>query len=96
MLTPQDLVLLREALAYWALETVGLDCIQATDHILPGCVVEVSDADIHRLFQRLMPENVRHIVVDRESKQAVNTRLFRNAPHLHSSSDRWQVRTVIG
>ena len=96
MLTPQDLVLLREALAFWAMETVGLDCIQATDQTHSECLVEVTETDIHRLFQRLMPENVRYIVADRESKIAVNTRLFRNAPQLHSSSDRWQVRTVIG
>ena len=78
------------------MHAVGLDCIQATDHTLPGCVVEVSDADIHRLFQRLMPENVRYIVVDSESNHTVNTRLFRNAPRIHPCSDRWQVRTVIG
>ena len=96
MLTPQDLILLREALAFWAMENVGLDCIQATDQTLPGCLVEVTETDIHRLFQRLMPENVRYIVVDRESNHTVNSRLFRNAPHLHPSSDRWQVRTVIG
>ena len=96
MLTPQDLVLLREALAYWAMETVGLDCIQATDQTRSGCLVEVTEIDIHRLFQRLMPENVRYIVVDSESNHAINTRLFRNAPRIHPCSDRWQVRTVIG
>lgn len=96
MLTPQDLVLLREALAFWAMQTVGLDWLQATDQTLPECLVEVTETDIHRLIQQLMPEKVRYIVVDLESNHAVNTRLFRNAPHLHPSSDRWQVRTVIG
>ncbi len=96
MLTPQDLVLLREALAYWAKETVGLDSIQVVDQSHSECMVEVTETDIHSLFQRLMPENVRYIVVDSESNHTVNTRLFRNAPHIHPSSDRWQVRTVIG
>ena len=96
MLTPQDLVLLREALAYWAMETVGLDRLQATDRTHSECLVEVTETDIQRLYQRLMPENVRYIVVDRESNHTVNTRLFRKAPHIHPSSDRWQVRTVIG
>ena len=96
MLTPQDLVLLREALAYWAKETIGLDSIQAVDQSHSECLGEVTEADIHRLIQRLMPENVRYIVVDSESNHTVNSRLFRNAPHLHPSSDRWQVRTVIG
>ena len=96
MLTPQDLVLLREALAYWAKETVGFDSIQGVDLSPSECMVEVTESDIHELFQRLMPENVRYIVVDGESNHAVNTLLFRNAPHIHPSSDRWQVRTVIG
>ena len=96
MLTPQDLVLLREALAYWAKETVGLDSIQGADQSHSECLVEVTESDIQELFQRLMPENVRYIVVDSESNNAVNTRLFRNAPHIHPSSDRWQVRTVFG
>ena len=96
MLTPQDLVLLREALEYWAKETVGLDSIQVADQSHSECLGEVTEADIQELFQRLMPENVRYIVVDSESNHAVNTRLFRNAPHIHPSSDRWQVRTVIG
>ena len=96
MLTPQDLVLLREALAYWAKETVGLDSIQVADQSHSECLVEVTESDIQELFQRLMPENVRYIVVDSESNHAVNTRLFRNAPRIHPCSDRWQVRTVIG
>ncbi len=96
MLTPQDLVLLREALAYWAKETAGLNSIRAADAAHSQCLVEVTETDIHRLIQQLMPEKVRYIVVDLESNHAVNTRLFRNAPHLHPSSDRWQVRTVIG
>ena len=96
MLTPQDLVLLREALAYWAMETVGLNSIRTADATHSQCLVEVTETDIHRLIQRLMPENIRYIVVDSESNHTVNTRLFRNAPHLHPYSDRWQVRTVIG
>ncbi len=96
MLTPQDLGLLREALAYWAKETVGLDSFRVADQSHSECLVEVTEADIQELFQRLMPENVRYIVVDSESNHTVNTRLFRNAPHIHPSSDRWQVRTVIG
>ena len=96
MLTPQDLVLLREALAYWAKETVGLDSIQGVDLSLSECLVEATDADIQELFERLLPEKVRYIVVDSESNHTVNTRLFRNAPHLHPCSDRWQVWTVVG
>ena len=96
MLTPQDLVLLREALAYSAQETAGLNSIRAADAAHSQCLVEVTETDIHRLIQRLMPENIRYIVVDSESNHTVNTRLFRNAPHLHPCSDRWQVWTVIG
>ena len=96
MLTPQDLVLLRKALAYWAKETIGLDSIQVAGQSQSEYLVEVDESDIQELFQRLMPENVRYIVVDSESNHTVNTRLFRNAPHIHPSSDRWQVRTVIG
>ena len=96
MLTPQDLVLLREALAYWAKETVGLDSIPGVDQSHSECLGTVTESDIQELFQRLMPENVRYIVVDSESNHTVNTRLFRNAPRIHPCSDRWQVRTVIG
>ena len=96
MLTPQDLVLLREALAYWAKETVGLDCVRAADQSHSECSLEVTDSDIQELLQQLLPENVRYIVVDSESNHTVNTRLFRKAPRIHPSSDRWQVRTVIG
>lgn len=96
MLTPQDLVLLREALTYWAKEAVGLDGIQVVDQSHSECLVEVNETDIQELIQRLMPENVRYIVVDSESKHTVNTRLFRKAPRIHPCSDRWQVRTVIG
>ena len=96
MLTPQDLVLLRKALAYWAKETIGLDSIQVAGQSQSEYLVEVDESDIQELFQRLMPENVRYIVVDSESNHTVNTRLFRNAPRIHPCSDRWQVRTVIG
>ena len=96
MLTPQDLVMLREALEYWAKDTVGLDSIRAADQSHSECLVEVTDADIQDLFQRLLPENVRYIVVDSESNHTVNTRLFRKAPRIHPCSDRWQVRAVIG
>ena len=96
MLTPQDLVLLREALAYWAKETVGLDSIREVDQPRFECWEEVTETDIQKLFQQLMPENVRYIVVDGESNHTVNTRLFRKAPRIHPCSDRWQVRTVIG
>ena len=96
MLTPQDLVLLREALAFWAKEAVGLDRLQETEETFPQCLLEVTETNIQKLFQRLMPENVRYIVVDSESNHTVNTRLFRNAPRIHPCSDRWQVRTVFG
>ena len=96
VLTPKDLVLLREALAYWAQETAGLNSMRAADEAHSQCLVDVTETDIYRLIHRLMPENVRSIVVDSESNHTVNTRLFRNAPRIHPSSDRWQVRTVIG
>ena len=96
VLTLQDLGLLSEALAYWAKETIGLDSIQVAGQSQSECLGEVTEADIQKLFQQLMPENVRYIVVDSESNHTVNTRLFRNAPRIHPCSDRWQVRTVIG
>ena len=97
MLTPQDLVLLREALAYWAKECCWLGLHSAKWPTLNlNAHVEVTEADIQELLQQLLPENVRYIVVDGETNHAINTRLFRKVPRLHPCSERWQVRTVIG
>lgn len=52
MLTPKDLVLLREALTYWAKEAVGLDSIREVDKPHSECSVEVNETDIQKLFQQ--------------------------------------------
>ena len=72
------------------------DPVQGVDLSHSECLVEVTESDIQELFQRLLPEKVRYVVVDSESNHTVNTRLFRKAPRIHPCSDRWQVRTVIG
>ena len=89
MLTPKDLVLLREALEYWARETHGLDRHSELDHVETEQPMEVSPDDVVRLLDHLRQENVRYIVVDSQSNHTVNTRLFRTMPKIHPSSDRW-------
>jgi hypothetical protein len=100
VLTPQDLVLLREALAYWAKNSLGLELIDSSSltkgpaiHVHP---VEVAIDDLVALYELLKPENVRYVVVDGETNHAINTRLFRKLPSIHPGSGRWQVRTLIG
>jgi len=94
VLTPKDLVLLREALALWARETHGVDRIlKFVETVHP---IEITSDDVGRLLDYLRSENVRYIVVDSNSNHAVNTRLFKTMPKIHPSSDRWQVRSVIG
>ncbi len=94
MLTPNDLVLLREALAYWSTHAVGLELADKASTELAD--VDASEEDIVALYKRLMPDNVRYIVVDGDTNHVVNTRLFRKVPEIQPASDRWQVRTVIG
>ncbi len=97
MLTPQDLLILREALAYWARGTVGLELSDQSN--LPNAAysnVESSERELATLYEKLSPDNVRFIVVDGDTNHAINTRLFRKVPKLQPVSDRWQVRTVIG
>ncbi len=96
MLSPQDLNLLREAVAYWARQEVGLEL---TIHAGPAICerqVEVTEQDIVALFEKLAPDHVRYIVVDCDTNHAINTRLFRKVPKLQPASGRWQVRTVVG
>lgn len=97
MLTSQNIELLREALAYWARHVVGLEL---TDHVtptMPASHVHVMENDVVALFSSLTLDNVRYVVVDGgDTNHTVNTRLFRKAPKIQPSADRWQVRTVIG
>ena len=97
MLTPQDLLVLREALAYWARGTVGLELSDQAN--LPNAAysdVESSESELVSLYEKLSPDNVRYIVVDGDTNHTINTRLFRKVPKLQPVSERWQVRTVIG
>jgi len=96
VLTPKDLVLLREALVFWARETHVLDRKSNFDHVVSGLSVAITPDDMVRLLDLLSLENVRYIVVDSQSNHTVNTRLFKTMPTIHPSSDRWQVRSVIG
>jgi hypothetical protein len=100
VLTPHDLVLLREALAYWAKNSLGLELTDSANltkgpviHIHP---VEVAVDDLVALYELLTPENVRYVVVDGDTNHAINTRLFKKVPKIHPGSGRWQVRTLIG
>lgn len=96
MLTPQDFVLLREALAYWAKHAVGLELAETALPIMPTSHVHVTEQEVVDLHRSLMLDEVRYIVVDGESNHAINTRLFRKVPRIQPATDRWQVRTVIG
>jgi len=96
VLTPKDLVLLREALVFWERETHGLDRKSNFDHVETGLPVAITPDDMVRVLDLLRLENVRYIVVDSQSNHTVNTRLFKTMPTIHPSSDRWQVRAVIG
>lgn len=97
MLTPQEILVLREALAYWAREKVGLELSDQSN--LPNAAysnVESRERELSSLYEKLSPDNVRYIVVEGDTNHAINTRLFRKVPKLQPVSDRWQVRTVIG
>ncbi len=96
MLTPQDLVLLREAFAYWARHTVGLELTEPVTLALSASQNHVTEKDLVALFHSLTQHNIRYIVVDSDTNDVINTRLFRKAPKIQQSTDRWQVRTVIG
>ncbi len=100
MLTPKDLVLLREALAYWAKNALGLELTDSAS--LTKCPaidihpVEIASDDLVALYELLNPENVRYNVVDGVTNHAITKRLFRKMPNIHPVSGRWQIRTVIG
>lgn len=97
VLTPQDLLVLREALAYWARGTASLvhsDQANPPNAAIPD--VESNESQVASLYEKLSPDKVRYIVVDGDTKHAINTRLFRKVPKLQPVSERWQVRTVIG
>jgi hypothetical protein len=96
VLSPQDLNLLREALAYWIRHAVGLELTVHADPAICEPQVEATEQDIVALIEKLAPDNVRYIVVDCETNHAINTRLFRKVPKLQPTSGRWQVRTVVG
>lgn len=96
MITPQDLVLLREALAFWAKHAVGLELAENATPIMPARHVNVTEQEVVDLHRSLTMDEVRYIVVDGESNHAINTRLFRKVPRIQPATARWQVRTVIG
>ena len=100
MLTPQDLVLLREALAYWAKNALGLELTDSASLTKGPAIdvhpVEVATDDLVALYELLTPDNVRYNVVDGDTNQAITKRLFRKVPNIHPVPGRWQIRTVIG
>ncbi len=96
MLSPQDLNLLREALAYWTRHAVGLELSVTAGPAIFEPQVEFTKQDIVALIEKLAPDNVRYIVVDCDTNHAINTRLFRKVPKLQPATGRWQVRTVVG
>lgn len=75
MLTPQDLVLLREALAYWAKNSLGLELTNSDS--LTKCPAinihrgEVATDDLVALYELLNPDNVRYNVVDGNTNHAI-------------------------
>ena len=96
MLTPQDIVLLREALAYWTKHAVGLELADCDGPAIEIGHSDASKGDIETLYARLALENIHYIVVDVETNHAINSRLFRKVPRLQPAAGRWQIRTVIG
>jgi hypothetical protein len=96
VLTLQDVALLREALAYWAIHEAGLELTDGVGTENDECSTEVEEGNLVALYDLLTPEHVRFIVVDGDTNHAINTRLFRRIPRLHPVAGRWQVRTVIG
>ena len=96
MLTLQDVSLLREALSYWARHDLGIELADVTGQANDDSFLEVDQDDLVALYEQLVPEHVRFIVVDGNTNHAINTRLFRKVPKLSPASGRWHVRTVIG
>lgn len=95
MLTPNDLLILREALACWARLSLGCDLTQESVEDDSGDESQ-GIQEIHTLYDKLSAASVRYIVEDCNSHQAINTRLFRRAPHLRTPTERYKIRTVIG
>lgn len=96
MLTLQDVSLLREALAYCARHSIGLELTDGAGPANSESPMEGNEDNLLALYKLLTPEHVRFIVVDGDTNHAINTRLFRRVPKLHPTSGRWQVRTVVG
>lgn len=95
MLTQNDLSTLREALACWARLSLGCDLTRENADFDQGDESQ-GIHEIHTLYDKLSAASLRYIVEDCKSHQAINTRLFRRAPHLRTPTDRYQIRTVIG
>ena len=86
MLTPNDFILLREALAYWSTHAVGLELADKAS--TESADVDASEEDITTLYEKLTTDNVRYIVVDGNTNHVVNTRLFRKVPEIQPASAR--------
>ena len=95
MLTQIDLLTLREALACWAQISLGEDLTLNSVGSDPGNQSQ-GIQEIKTLYDKLSTASVRYIVEDCKIHQAINTRLFRRAPNLRTSTERFQIRTVIG
>ncbi len=99
MLVSHEIVLLREALAFWAKHALSLeltDQLDAVNSDSANTEVNLTQDDVIALFNKLAPDNVRYVVVDADTNRTINTRMFRNVPRIQPVSNRWQVRTVLG
>ena len=99
MLISHEIVLLREALAFWAKHGLSMELTYEPDSVTPDSAnteVNLTQDDVLALFNKLAPDNVRYVVVDTDTNRTINTRMFRNLPRIQPVSDRWQVRTVLG
>lgn len=99
MLISHEIVLLREALAFWAKHALSLELTDQLDALKPDSAnteVKLTQDDVIALFNKLAPDYIRYVVVDADTNHAINTRMFRKAPQIQPVSDRWQVRTVLG
>ena len=96
MLTRQELLLVRNALACWSQAELGHPIPSVSGNQVPQFSQHQLDpTEVERLYNRLAIYNMKFVVVDTVLNHVVNTRLFEAAPQIYPSNGRWQVRSVI-